>query len=70
MSYECLSTFSTSQGRFQTSLAEAYLGPCQILKSDSHLPKKNCVIYFIESPLKMIKNCFLFHLKSFRFQDI
>ena len=42
----------------------------KILKSDSHLPK-NCVICFIESPLKMMKKYFLFHLKSsFRDQDI
>ena len=32
--------------------------------------KKVCVICFIESPLKMIKKCFLFHLESsFRSQD-
>ena len=41
-----------------------------VLKSDSHL-SKNFVICFIESPLKMMKNAFLFHLKSsFRSQDI
>ena len=34
------------------------------LKSDSHIPKKNCVIYFIESPLKMMKNAFYFILKA------
>ena len=34
------------------------------LKSDSHLPKKNCVICFIESPLKMMKNAFYFTLKA------
>ena len=34
------------------------------LKSDSHLPKKICVICFIESPLKMIKNTFYFMLKA------
>ena len=35
------------------------------------LSKKDCVIYFIESPIKMMKNTFqLIHLKSsFRFQD-
>ena len=33
--------------------------------------KKNNVICFIESPLKMMKKCFLFHLKSsFGSQDI
>ena len=36
----------------------------KILKSDSHIPKKNCVIYFIESPLKMMKNAFYFILKA------
>ena len=36
------------------------------LKSDSHLQKKKwlCVIYFIESPLKMMKNAFYFILKA------
>ena len=34
------------------------------LKSDSHLPKKVCVICFIESPLKMMKNVFYFILKA------
>ena len=43
-----------------------------LLKSDS---QKTYIIYFIESPLKMMKNAlstlFLFHLKSsFRPQDI
>ena len=33
------------------------------LKSDSHLPKK-IVNYFIESPLKMMKNAFCFILKA------
>ena len=33
--------------------------------------KKNCVICMIESPLKMMQNAFLFHLKSsFGSQDI
>ena len=35
-----------------------------LLKSDSHLPKNNCVISLIESPLKMIKNAFYFILKA------
>ena len=35
------------------------------LKSDSHLPKKICVICLIESPLKMMKNAFYFILKAF-----
>ena len=34
------------------------------LKSDSHLPK-NCIIRFIESPLKIMKNAFYFILKTF-----
>ena len=39
-------------------------------KLESHLPPKNCVICFIESPLKMMKNAFLFHHKiSFCSQD-
>ena len=33
------------------------------LKSDSHLPKK-CVICFIESALKVMKNAFYFILKA------
>ena len=42
----------------------------KVLKSDSHLPKKKCVICFIENPLKMMKNPFYFILKSsFRSQD-
>ena len=40
------------------------------LKSGSHFPK-NCFICFNESPLKMMKNAFLFHVKSsFRSQNI
>ena len=34
------------------------------LKLDSHLPKKICVICFIESPLKIMKNVFYFILKT------
>ena len=34
------------------------------LKSDSHLPKKICVICLIESPLKIMKNAFYFMLKA------
>ena len=34
-----------------------------ILKSDSHRPKKSCVICLIESPLKLMKNAFYFILK-------
>ena len=43
------------------------------IKSDSHLPKKICVICLIESPLKIMKNAFylilktLFVLKIFKF---
>ena len=33
------------------------------LKSGSQIPKKR-VIYFIESPLKMLKNAFYFTLKA------
>ena len=41
------------------------------LKLDFHLPKKNCVMCLIESPLKMIENGFFFTLKScFCSQDI
>ena len=29
------------------------------LKLDSHIPKKNCFICFIESPLKMMKIFFI-----------
>ena len=34
------------------------------LNSNSHLPKKKCVICFIESPLKMMKNAFYSILKA------
>ena len=34
------------------------------LKSDSHLPKKFCVICLIESYLKVMKNAFYFILKA------
>ena len=34
------------------------------LKSESHFPKKNWVVYFIESPLKMMKNTSYFILKA------
>ena len=34
------------------------------LKSDSLLPKKNCFISLIESPLKVMKNAFYFILKA------
>ena len=38
---------------------------CQILlKSDSHVSKKNSFIFFNESPLKMIKNDSYFILKA------
>ena len=40
------------------------------LKSDSQ-PQKSCSIGFLESSLKLMKNVFLFNLKSsFRSQDI
>ena len=51
----------------KTSLKVSYF----FNQSDSHLPKKICVICFIESPLEMMKNVFLFHLKTFfHSQDI
>ena len=34
------------------------------LKLGSHLPKTFCVIYLIESPLKVMKNAFYFILKA------
>ena len=34
------------------------------LKSDFHLPKKNCVICLLESPLKIAKNAFYFILEA------
>ena len=43
------------------------------LKSNSHLSKKICFVYFNESPLEMMKNAFyfiskaLFDLKIFKF---
>ena len=36
----------------------------QSLKSDPHLPNKIIIIYFNESPLKMMKNAFYFILKA------
>ena len=47
--------------------------PLDYLKPDSRLPK-NCVICFVGSPLKMMKNAFyfilqaLFVLKTFKFR--
>ena len=35
-----------------------------LLKSDSQFLKKNCVVCFIESPLKMTKYAFYFILKA------
>ena len=40
----------------------SFLG--SVLKSQSHLPKKN-VICLIENPLKMMKHVFYFVLKTF-----
>ena len=34
------------------------------LESDSHLPKRFCVIFLIESPLEAMKNAFYFILKA------
>ena len=43
----------------------------EIVKVGLSTPEKTCVICLIESPLEMMKNAFLFHLKSFfRSQDI
>ena len=36
----------------------------ETLKSDSHRPKKICIICLIENPLKMMKNGFYFILKA------
>ena len=42
-----------------------------VLKSDSHLPKKNLFYLLQCKPFKNDEKCFLFHLKiSFRSQDI
>ena len=35
----------------------------EFLRSDSHLPKNDCVIFFIESPLRMARNALYFILK-------
>ena len=35
----------------------------EFLRSDSHLPKNDCVIFFIESSLRMVRNAFYFILK-------
>ena len=36
-----------------------------VLKSDSNLPKRDCIICFIESFFKIMKNGFYFILKAF-----
>ena len=36
-----------------------------LMKSDSHLSKKDCAICLIENPLKMVKNAFHAILKAF-----
>ena len=36
----------------------------RLLKSDLHIPKKNCVTCFHEGPLKMMKNAFYFMIKA------
>ena len=48
---------STGQGNQNLTL-------CVALKSDSHVPNKVCVICFIESPLKIMRNTFYFILKA------
>ena len=56
----------------ETSEEVTFQRQIYLLKSDSHLPKK-CVICFIESTLKMMRNTFyfifkaLFLLKIFKF---
>ena len=35
----------------------------EFLRSDSHLPENDCVIFFIESSLRMVRNAFYFILK-------
>ena len=60
--------FSAQPQRFWTLLwAELHILLQSCLNSESHLPKKNCVICFIESPLKMVKNAFYFILKLLSF---
>ena len=46
--------------------AGSYLYTCRSvsLKSDSHHPKKSCIICLIESTLKMVENGFYFILKD------
>ena len=46
------------------TMCAAFYSLCWKLKSDSHLPTRNCFIFFIESPLKMMKNAFYFVLKA------
>ena len=47
-----------------SSSSKFFLYNLLILKSDSHLPKKFCVISLIESPLEAMKNAFYFILKA------
>ena len=47
-----------------------YFSPIHFILNFTCPSKKNCVIFFIESPLKIMKKCFSFHLESlFRSQD-
>ena len=63
-----LSIVESSQFSFFSLI---WMNHSRTLKLDSHLQKRNCVISFIESTLKMMKNAFLFHFESlFRSQDI
>ena len=50
---------------FLRPVLNKYFAPkmLQILKSDSHLPKKNYSCFY-DSPLKMMKNAFYFILKA------
>ena len=60
-----------SKKKFYSSLTnrkindeECFLMFGKNLKSDSHLPKKICVICLIESPLTIMENAFYFILKA------
>ena len=49
------------------TMCAAFYSLCWKLKSDSHLPTRNCFIFFIESPLKMMKNAFYFNISFFSY---
>ena len=58
--------------RFDSKKANSKLNHIheRILKSGSHLPRKICIICFIESSLKLIKNAFYFIVKALFFLKI